>query len=416
MITLQVLNKIIQTGDPTLIINNNLDDSYFLLYEKQFNYINKHLQKYGNVPNKETFLSEFPEFSLFEVTESDEYLQEKLFEEHLYNTARPIAIEFAAKLKFDADEAKDFLLEQVPKLTLTKGSNGIDIIKNCRMRFNEYKEKTKDRTKFFITSGFKELDDYTDGGFECKEELVVLFSRTGHGKSWVVVKILGTAWQNKKRVGLISPEMGANKIGYRFDSIYAHLSNTVISKGYETDKYEPYIDELEKQDGFIVATPKDFKRKITVSKLKNFCLVNKLDVLGIDGIGYLKDERFCKGDKRAESLTKISEDLMSLSNELGIPVIVITQSNRDGATELGPQIENIKDSDGISYNASTIIALKQENGVLVVDLKKNRGGKMNKQFRYNWNIDKGEFIYLPEKTVAVSKPQEEKSEDVTSVF
>ena len=55
---------------------------------------------------------------------------------------------------------------------------------------------------------------------------------------------------------------------------------------------------------------------------------NKLDILGIDGITYLTDERYKKGDNRTTMLTNISEDLISLSIELKIPIIVVVQSNR----------------------------------------------------------------------------------------
>lgn len=417
MITIQVLNKILQTGDPTLIINNNLDETYFLFYEKQFNFINNHLKKYGNVPDTQTFLSEFPDFQLFDVTESNQYLQEKLFEEHLYNVAGPIATDFAKKLKKDSNEAKDFLLEQLPKLTLSKGNNGIDIIKNAKLRYQEYVDKTQNREKYFMTTGFKEIDEHTKGWL-CGEELILFFARTEQGKSWILIKCLNAAWKEKKRVGLISPEMSANKVGFRFDTENANFSNTCLMYGYEAKNYNKYIDELSKNDTpFVVSTPKDFRNRITVSKVRNFCQVNNLQILGIDGVGYLEDERPTRGQQRTDALKHISEDLMLLSEELGIPIIIVTQSNREGDKEGGPEIINIKDSDAIAHNASKIFIVRNDNGVLIIGLKKSRYGGGHKDFKYNWNIDKGEFIYLEDKKVEVrAQKKVDAEEDATSVF
>ena len=57
------------------------------------------------------------------------------------------------------------------------------------------------------------------------------------------------------------------------------------------DDYETYIKDLkEKQNKFIVATPADFDRRITVTKLRNWVKQYKLDMIAIDGITYLTDE------------------------------------------------------------------------------------------------------------------------------
>ena len=90
-----------------------------------------------------------------------------------------------------------------------------------------------------------------------------------------------------------------------------------------------------KNNKFIVATPLDFERKITVSKLRNWVKQYKLDLIAIDGITYMSDERGNLRDNKTTKLTNISEDLMSLSMELKIPVLVVVQANRNGAGDEG---------------------------------------------------------------------------------
>ena len=213
--------------------------------------------------------------------------------------------------------------------------------------------------------------------------------------------MLAHSWQIGYNVGLISPEMSATKIGYRFDTLVNHFSNKNLVWGQNQIGYEDYIKELKnKQNKYIVTIPQDFNKKITVSKIKNFVNKNKIDILGIDGITYLTDERYNKGDTRTTMLTNISEDLMSLSIELKIPILVVVQSNRSGVnkdTDETPDLENIKDSDGIAANATKVLAIKQKvnENIIQLAVTKHRDGKTGQTLLYKFDFDTGNFTYVP---------------------
>ena len=377
---------------------NGITEEYFQIYKEEYNYIQDHFKEYGNVPDRETFINKFPDFEIIQVLETDKYLVETLNEEHLYSITVPIINEVAELIKTDSYSAAQYLQSKLPDLLGKSPITGSDIISQAKERYEEWVQLKENRNDFLIPSGFKELDEVI-GGFHTGEELVVLFARTGNGKSWVLIKMLEHAWKMNKRVGLIEPEMSPNKTGYRFDTLHANVSNSALTKGIEITEYEKYIENLSKSDiPFFVATPREFKRKITVSKLKMFVESNKLDILAIDGISYLKDERSQRGDSRTISLTNISEDLMDLSNELKIPVIIVAQSNREGAKQEDLELENIRDSDGIAYNASLIISVAQKDPGLELALKKNRNGKNGIKLTYLWDIDRGVFNYVPSDT------------------
>lgn len=224
MVVLQSINKILKTGNFDLVLNNNLSKEMFLQYEDEFEYIDNFYKQYGKVPDKETFLNQFPDFNLIEVTESDKYLIDKINEEYLYFKTVPVVQQVAEKLKSNSDEAVEYLLQEIPKLTSLQRTEGIDIIQNAEKRYNEYQEKLKGKDEQYITTGFEELDTIFKG-FNRGEELVVLFARIGQGKSWILNKMLAHSWQIGYNVGLISPEMSATKIGYRFDTLVNHFSN-----------------------------------------------------------------------------------------------------------------------------------------------------------------------------------------------
>ena len=415
MITLQILNKVIQTGDIQLITKNALTEEYFVGYEPEFNFIMNHFNKYGKVPDKATFLDKFNDFNLIEVAETDKYLLDTLYEEHLYYKSVEVVQKVAELLKTNANDAVEYLHSQLPNLQIAATTEGTDIISQADERYKTYLEKMNAKNPWYITTGFEELDDILNGWAK-GEELVVFFARTGQGKSWVLTKTLTHAWQIGNRVGYISPEMSPTKIGYRFDTLLKNFSNRNLVWGREEPDYEQYINDLKtKENPFIVATPLDFQKKVTVTKLKHFCQTNKLDILGIDGITYLTDERYKKGDNKTISLTNISEDLMALSIELGIPILVVVQSNRGGVkdadSEGTPELENIRDSDGIAQNATKVIALRQTGAGLEFGIKKHRDGINGGKLIYYWDIDKGQFNYIPSSEDAVKPEKRQKKAD-----
>lgn len=398
MITIQILNKILHSKNINFIDENNLTQEHFVGYEDEFNFIIEHHRKYGNVPDKTTFQSKFNNFVLSDVKESDEYLLETLYEEHLYHKSVGIIQEVANLLKQDARIAVEYLQSQIQNLQIQGVKNGVDIIKDANQRYEIYQEKMNSENSWYISTGFIELD-YILNGWSKGEELVVLFARTGEGKSWVLAKTLTHAWKLGNRVGYISPEMSADKIGFRFDTLYKNFSNMNLVWGRKEQGYANYIEDLKKKENpFIVATPLDFQKKITITKLKQFIQSNKLDILGIDGITYLTDERHKRGDTKTITLTNISEDLMGLSLELQIPILVVVQSNRGGVIDKDsngtPALENIRDSDGIAQNATKVIALRQLGGQLEFGIKKHRDGASGGKLVYDWDIDKGEFSYV----------------------
>lgn len=415
MITLQILNKVIQTQDMQLITKNALTEEYFIGYENEFSFINEHYNKYGKVPDKATFLDKFNEFSFIEVAESDKYLLDTLYEEHLYYKSVEVVQKVAELLKTNANDAVEYLHSQLSNLEIAATTEGTDIISQAGERYQVYKDKMNADNPWYITTGFEELDGIVNGWAK-GEELVVFFARTGQGKSWVLAKTLSHAWQVGNRVGYISPEMSPTKIGYRFDTLLKNFSNRNLVWGKDEPDYEGYIKDLKKKEiPFIVATPLDFQKKVTITKLKHFCQTNKLDVLGIDGITYLTDERYKKGDNKTTSLTNISEDLSALSIELGIPILVVVQSNRSGAKDADsdgtPELETIRDSDGIAQNATKVIALRQTGAGLEFGIKKHRDGINGGKLIYYWDIDRGQFNYIPSSEDAVKPERRQKKAD-----
>ena len=419
MVELQILSQVLNTHSIAILEENQLTIDYFPTYSEEYTYIMKHVDDYGNVPDKLSFLSEFQDFEIVEVTENESYLVDKIREEHLYYKSVPVVQNIANLLKTDANQAAEYMIQAMKDLEPNYKVGGVDIIQKATERLDAYIDRRDNQENWYFTTGFQELDDIIHG-INRAEELFVIYARTNQGKSWVLEYICTHIWEIGFNVGYVSPEMGALSVGYRFDTLHNHFSNKHLTwgnKDLNESEYSDYVNKLkDHKNKFIVATPLDFNNHMTISKLKNFIKQHKLDVLAIDGITYISDERGKRNDNKTTSLTNICEDLKTLNMELKVPILLVVQANRSGAVDKDsddlPELESIRDSDGIAHNATIVVAVKQNSdGVLTLQIKKQRNGRVGDKISYNWNPDVGEFISGTQPIVKPKKKIKEK-EDV----
>lgn len=392
---IQAINKILRSSSYDLIDRGGLTDVYFDLYKDQFNFIIEHHEKYGNVPDFITFQTAFEEFPVVEVTESDDYLLDRLHEEYAYRMLCPVMKECAA-LSNDGKtfDAVELFLQHANELSaLAHASGGTDINQIGDKLYDLYMQKGSADSDYLLSTSFGELDERI-GGLRKGEELCVIYARTNNAKSWILDRILSYNNSRGHVVGLFSPEMSAETVAYRINTLDGHFDNFALSTGRKLDnqnEYKEYLGTLKDRKPFLVSSPRNFGRKATISKLRRWCITNKIEILGIDGISYLTDERYRRGDNKTTTLTNISEDLMQLSCELKIPIIVVAQANRSGVSDSNPELDSIRDSDGISHNASIAISSRLVDDILTLKVTKARYSKLGDKIRYQCDLNSGTF-------------------------
>lgn len=416
----QAISRIVEGKDYSFIEDNNLVREMFGDYAEIFDYIVEHYKQYGVIPDNVTLLEKFDYLEFVEVDEADEYIVDSLREGlvssemgSIYENARKIADSKGLS------DALDYLKTSISRIEMTNTINSVEILGAIQDRIQHTSDVTLNNADWFIPTGFTELDNDING-FQRGDELIVLYARTNQGKSWVSEKIATYMSEIGFSVGYFSPEMGELDIGYRFDTLHGHISNNAMRLGrfddeFSLDDYSEYGNTLKEIKGKLYVTrPKTFNRKVTVSRLRQWIKSDKLDVMFIDGITYLTDERFKRGDSKTISLTNISEDLMELSSEMHIPIIVVVQANRGGVVDKNsldtPELENIRDSDGIAQNASIVYAIRQiktKGGetFLIFDNKKMRGGEVGKSYKYRWDINYGTFEVVQDSDIDVDSEE-----------
>ena len=177
MVQIQLINKILRSKSLESVMNTDISPEYFLDHSEEYDFILEHYKEFGNVPDTETFLDHFPEFDIVDVTESDEYLIQKLEEEYQYTLIVPIIKEAGNLLQKDSFAAVDYLKSAMTDIQYGGSNIGTSLIREAKRRYEAYKEKMESDTPWMLPTGFKEIDDVI-GGFAKGEEFVVFFART----------------------------------------------------------------------------------------------------------------------------------------------------------------------------------------------------------------------------------------------
>lgn len=396
MIQLQFLNYLLSSGDSSLIFVNNLNKEFFSDYTEEYEYIVKHIKEYGNIPDTITFLTKFPKFDIIEVNESPDYLIDKLYRDKNTRALADIFNDVKNNLVAgDLDKAMEIYMNSVDDMSQAKHIESVDILKDTS-RYEAYLERCENFDKYFVKTGFKELDEII-GGWDREEELATIVARSNQGKSWILFKCAVAAVEQGLNVGLYSGEMSERKVGYRVDTLISNISNTAITKGNRSiqNEYKKYLDELPNRfkGSLKILTPNMIDGPAGVGALRAFIERDKLDILFIDQHSLLEDDR--RARQPFEKAANISRDLKNLQTLKKIPIIAVSQQNRS-STENGVGLEHIAQSDRIAQDSTIVIFFEQKDGTMTMHLVKSRDSANMKDLKYNINLDNGTFIYVPE--------------------
>ena len=400
-IELQVISKILTSDDEKLV--NELcsyDSSYYSVFNSHIKFILDHRAKYGNVPDVFTFLAEFPQAQLADVTkETKEYLVDGLKQ----NKQRILLVDTFNKLKDlgsgDVMSAWDYLNQQCERAAQLVDTKPMNIIAEAPERAAQVAEWAKMAR---IPTGFAELDKLTYGGWSTVEEVVALVAGTNSGKSWMCAKMLEAAHNAGFPGAVYSPEMQSSYFATRFDTWRGHFKNSDLFQGKYTDDYREYIERLKNDPtpAFIIED-KDMPNGVSPRHLANFVKQHGIKLLIIDGISYMVDDK--KASSEYERLMHIAHDLFQISKKYGCVIIIAVQANRetkDAKDEKGvpfPSIYNVAGSFAIVQIATQAFAMRQifDKHVFEFKMEKARMAKNEKNIlSYSWDANTGNMQYL----------------------
>lgn len=414
---LQIINKVLQTKDFSIIEKNNLTDAFFPTYKAEFNYIMNHHKQYGVVPDRLTFVGVFQDFDVVDVSEPDSYLLEQIQKEY---TMAAFAAGFNdiknAVENNNVDKAVDIFNKTAESLRVKASISCTNLMEDTS-RYDRYLDRVEHHDEYYISTGFPELDRLI-GGIDVENENMVIAARTGVGKSWTLLIMAAAAAKQGKTVGIYSGEMTTDKVGYRLDTILGNINNNVITRGTDTSvqrQYERYMQNIRTfcPGDIKVITPNDINGPATVDALQAFVEREKINILFIDQYSLLEDKSHAKsGWERVGNISKAVKNLQVMKR---MPIVSVSQMNREKNEDGEQDTTQIGLADRIGQDATSVIMLSRE--IVYEDPKNKKGIKDDKLklnvvksrdggtgvLEYHADFNTGRFIYLdPNETVDAS--------------
>ena len=212
-----------------------------------------------------------------------------------------------------------------------------------------------------VASGFRDLDNLTNG-FHAGE-MIVLAARPSMGKTALALNIAEAVILGKKPVPTLffSLEMSAEQLAMRMVCGHGRINMTKLRTGFLDSSQKALlagIGETFKNVPFWI----DESSNMTILEMRAKARrVHSQHPLGLIIIDYLQliagtDSKV----QREQQIAEISRGVKGLAKELNIPVIVLSQLNRESEKEVRqPRLSDLRESGSIEQDADLVLILSK---------------------------------------------------------
>lgn len=278
-------------------------------------------------------------------------------------------------------------LSSTKKALLDKPSEIDEIVENASVEFynvmslteeNEFERKPDiltevlsevfNPTKTLISSSIPALDEVIGGLLS--EDLIIVAGRPGMGKTALVVSMMNKMAESVP-VGFFSLDMGRHQIWHRFLSNHTDIGIHKFRQwrsegGNPFDPVEIRLLEEAKKNLTSMPLHIDAGNGYTLAsikkRLRNLVLSKGVKAIFIDHIGKVTNPTHASNRER--EIGSIAEDLKRFAKEFELPVIVLSQLNRqvearvqsDGAHKR-PRLSDLRDSGSLEQEADVVMML-----------------------------------------------------------
>lgn len=290
------------------------------------------------------------------------------------------------------DEAEKSLFE-VTEGNLRSGYDSMStLIRKAIEQIEELKGKTDGLSG--VPSGFTALDRVTSGWQT--SDLVIVAARPGMGKtSFLLALARNAAADFSLPVGIFSLEMSALQLVHRLIAGEAEIDAKKLRNGelenHEWQQLHSKIGKLSEAPIYIDDTP-----GINVFELRAKCrrmkAQNNVQLIVVDYLQLMSGQKD-KNTNREQEISNISRAMKSISKELNIPVIALSQLSREVEKRGGskrPILSDLRESGSIEQDADQVMFIYRPeyygltededgnptDGVAEIIIAKNRHGSV----------------------------------------
>jgi replicative DNA helicase len=230
-------------------------------------------------------------------------------------------------------------------------------------RFQLIQERRKNKCLYTgIPSGFFDLDKLTSG-FQ-KSDLIIIAARPSMGKTAFALNIACNAAINSGVPTIVfSLEMSKEQLVMRLISTEARLNPYRLQHGYTSPED---WEKLENVRGRLSGAPIfiDDASDTTVMKLRakarRLKAEKKAGLIIVDYLQLMKPPR--RTERRDLEIAEISRSLKGLAKDLDIPVVALSQLNRqlENREDKRPRLADLRESGSLEQDADVVIFIHRD--------------------------------------------------------
>ena len=285
--------------------------------------------------------------------------------------------------------------------------------------FFDYVQKNKGEMTG-VPSGFLDLDKITNG-FQ-RKDLIILAARPSVGKTAFAMNVASFCAEKGKPVGVFSLEMGTTQLFLRMLATKSRVPSDRIQSGNLSDND---FGRIANGLGLLVSLPifVDDVSAQTLVELRAKARVMKRDhniqLLIIDYLQLMQSGE--RAENRNLEVGQITRRLKLVAKELDIPILLLSQLNRDleRRGDKRPGLADLRDSGSIEQDADIVMFLYREavyaetvENVRQAELiiGKNRNGKTG-IVNLVWNPEITQFANATKTEAPIEWTREERQRD-----
>jgi replicative DNA helicase len=262
----------------------------------------------------------------------------------------------------NASEIASQVMAEIYSLAVPKKQKRLTPIGEIATSYLLHMDKQYDKESNRVDTGFPKLDAILKG--MSGGNLIILAARPKVGKTAFAATIAENVARNTgKKVAVFSLEMENSEVYERILSRNSGIEmNTLIDRKYNGGMPEKegqeIISKVAKLSDEFYDVPlliSDNPTK-TPNDIRLECrMVKDLGLIVIDYLQLLKPSTRC--ENRNQEIGSMTRELKIIASELGVPILLLSQLNRDKDEFERPTMRDLRDSGEIEQNANKIVLL-----------------------------------------------------------